>query len=345
MAQIDIDKFVISLMRYFGNNKGIVTTLDRCLFSLGLKYVDTPMGGRLERVDHPTMLEKIMWESGEQKPTEVEPKFKVGDWIIFNGLLLRIDEIVDGYYRTTTIGGIPNSYDWDIDNVARLWTIQDARDGDVLYMDNGVSTCTFIYKSTNSIIIQKYASYNRFGFEGTTYLVLNDGYVCPATKKQRDTLMKAMADAGYTFDFEKKELKKIEQKPVECSEDNLPDFESYLCLMFQKFRTKGICTNGEIIDFVKEHSQKLKNTLCSAWSEEDEDNLTDIFVAIDNFHTTNHKKELITFLKSIKERVNWKPSKEQMVVLNDIIINGHLSNANERILKGLQEQLKKLREG
>ena len=70
MAQIDIDKFVISLRRCFGENKGIATTLDRCLFSLGLKYVDTPTGGRLERVDQPTMLEKIMWGSDEQKSAE-----------------------------------------------------------------------------------------------------------------------------------------------------------------------------------------------------------------------------------------------------------------------------------
>lgn len=32
-------------------------------------------------------------------------------------------------------------------------------------------------------------------------------------KQQRDTLMKAIADAEYTIDFDKKELKKIEQKP------------------------------------------------------------------------------------------------------------------------------------
>jgi hypothetical protein len=31
--------------------------------------------------------------------------------------------------------------------------------------------------------------------------------ITPAIKEQRDTLIKAMADAGYTFDFEKKELK------------------------------------------------------------------------------------------------------------------------------------------
>lgn len=41
--------------------------------------------------------------------------------------------------------------------------------------------------------------------------------------------------------------------------------------MLQKFRTKGICTNGEIIDYVNEHVQKLKDILCHAWSEEDEE--------------------------------------------------------------------------
>lgn len=45
---------------------------------------------------------------------------------------------------------------------------------------------------------------------------------------------------------------------------------------------------------------------------------------------------------SLFPQTTWKPSEAQMIVLNDIIINGHLSNANERILKGLQEQLKSL---
>ena len=79
----------------------------------------------------------------EEKPADkTEPKFKVGDWIVFNGLTLYINEVVQGYYRTISIGGIPNSYDWDIDNVARLWTIQDAKDGDVLCCESGW-TCIF----------------------------------------------------------------------------------------------------------------------------------------------------------------------------------------------------------
>ena len=43
--------------------------------------------------------------------------------------------------------------------------------------------------------------------------------VKPATKIQRDTLLKAMSDAGYTFDFDKKELKKIGQKSATMSID------------------------------------------------------------------------------------------------------------------------------
>lgn len=77
------------------------------------------------------------------KPIDkVEPKFHEGDWIVFNGLTLYIKEVVNGFYRTISKGGIPNSYDWDIDNVARLWTIADAKDGDVLACKSGW-TCIF----------------------------------------------------------------------------------------------------------------------------------------------------------------------------------------------------------
>ena len=62
-------------------------------------------------------------------PDKIEPKFKVGDWIVFNGFVLYVKKVVNGFYITISKGGIPNSYDWDIDNIARLWTIQDANYG------------------------------------------------------------------------------------------------------------------------------------------------------------------------------------------------------------------------
>ena len=106
-----------------------------------------------------------------------------------------------------------------------------------------------------------------------------------------------------------------------------------------------------LTDFLKSLKDRVQPK--QKWSEEDEDNLTDIFVAIDNFHTTNHKKELITFLKSLKAKVQpqstWKPSDEQIKVCKkvyaDILsakgfdlgtINGELNR--------LEEELKKLRE-
>ena len=151
---------------------------------------------------------------------KIEPKFKVGDWVVYDvynrdeysRLIIQVYDIRDGrYYFNNNV-----LFSWtikDCDERFHLWTIQDAEDGDVLYMNNGLSTCTFIYKSINNTIIQKYASYNEFGFEGRHYLVLNDGYVCPATKEQCNLLFAKMKEAGYEWDADNKELKKIEQKP------------------------------------------------------------------------------------------------------------------------------------
>lgn len=68
----------------------------------------------------------------------IKPKFNVGDWIIFYGDTLRISEIIQesSCYRTISTTGLHNSYDWSLDNTARLWTIADAKDGDVLVANN-----------------------------------------------------------------------------------------------------------------------------------------------------------------------------------------------------------------
>lgn len=163
-------------------------------------------------------------------------------------------------------------------------------------------------------------------------------------------LFQKMKEAGYEWDVEYKQLKKIEQDPI-CSEGNLPEFESYLCLMFQKFRTKGMCTNGEIIDYVKEHSQKLKDALCHHWSEEDNDCLN---AAINNLeylkdNYTYHEMGLepaINWLESLKDRIQpqpqWKPSIAQLNALS-IVSKGNAPDDIEAIVS-LYQDLKKLRE-
>ena len=141
----------------------------------------------------------------------VEPKFKVGDWVVFNGLTLYIKEVVKGFYRTISKGGIVNSYDWDIDNIARLWVIQDAKDGDVIFYDGG---WICIFKCIHGIWYSSYCfitddgefhtGYERHAVDSTIH-----GNAHPATKEQRDALMKAMNDAGYVWDEKKNELREL----------------------------------------------------------------------------------------------------------------------------------------
>lgn len=146
----------------------------------------------------------------EQKSADkVEPKFKPGDCIVFNGPILYIDEVVNGYYRTTSIGdGIHNSYDWNIDNAARLWTIQEAKDGNVLVdEDNNIGIYvgkkddfwhSCIYLGCDSCL-RKIGGYHKCN------------NTKPATKEQRYLLFQKMKKEGYEWDSEKNELKKVEQ--------------------------------------------------------------------------------------------------------------------------------------
>ena len=160
---------------------------------------------------------------------KVEPKFHEGEWIISDTVnkdyhICKITGIKDGNYTIESIYGYKGYNQFDVfDNVYRLWTIQDAKDGDVLArepIEGFHPPFVAIYKKQNE---EDFGSYCFIGFDGKFYKG-EDGHsteeVHPATKEQRNTLMKAMANAGYTFDFEKKELNKIGSKPIEWSEED-----------------------------------------------------------------------------------------------------------------------------
>lgn len=156
------------------------------------------------------ILKSIAWleKQGKQNVDKVEPKFKVGDWIVFNGLTLLVNEVVQGYYRTISKGGIPNSYDWGIDYAARLWTIKDATDGDVLCLGGVIAIFKKYIGQENCIC---YCSFcDNGGFEIPIENGEDNVYGCtdttPANKEQRDLLFAKMHEAGYEWDKDKKEL-------------------------------------------------------------------------------------------------------------------------------------------
>ena len=139
----------------------------------------------------------------------VEPKFKVGDWIITpKNEVLQITSIEGTSYRFNN-----ESHYWEIcccDEQCRFWTIQDAKDGDVIHL----GAVTAIFKKY--IGQEKCICYCSFCKDGGFEIPIEDGkdnvYGCynaiPVTKEQCDSFMKVMNDAGYEWDIEKKELNK-----------------------------------------------------------------------------------------------------------------------------------------
>ena len=207
----------------------------------------------------------LSWlEKQGQKPAEkAETKFHIGDWVIWdNKVICYIDNIYQGkeslMYTITDTNNMIRSYSVKgFDNNARHWTIQDAKDGDVLARNNDIlSICIFSHFDG---INNKFSSFVCYcGLEGESINGYHDdskNYV-PATKEQRDTLFAKMREAGYTFDFEKKELKKIGQKPAEWSEEDEMVLNTTIAFL-DEFKTKGYENAMMCIDWLKFFKQRI----------------------------------------------------------------------------------------
>ena len=135
-----------------------------------------------------------------------EPKFRVGDWCIDNedGTIFQIVKVLDNSYKYRTNEGKEYScthYSLELD--ARYWNISDAKDGDVL-VDSLGNVCIYQEPSTKLMYHSHcYVNHKDFLYMGGSHEIVGS---YPATKEQCDQLGKVMADAGYEFDFEKKEL-------------------------------------------------------------------------------------------------------------------------------------------
>lgn len=109
----------------------------------------------------------------------------------------------------------------DIDKSASVFTIQDAKDGDVLVYEGEIFMIKF-YVLWHKIVYHCCYDGERFITDSLYSLTEQDKMdIHPATKEQRDKLEKAITDAGYMWDTDKKELKKIEQKPAWSEEDDI----------------------------------------------------------------------------------------------------------------------------
>lgn len=102
----------------------------------------------------------------------------------------------------------------DVDRLASAFTIQDAKDGDVIFYDEG---WICIFKCIHGIWYSSYCfitddgefhtGYERHAVDSTIH-----GNAHPSTKEQRDLLFQKIKEAGYEWDADKKELKTYKVK-------------------------------------------------------------------------------------------------------------------------------------
>lgn len=185
-----------------------------------------------DRVHDSYWLEK----QGEQKkPTDkVELKFKVGDWCINNedNTIFQITKVLSNLYYYRTNEGKEYSCTRDsIERDAHLWTIKDAKEGDVLAgnYDNCKKPWIGIFKCISKDRLT--TQFDSHCFLNSSHHVLitplscdfynqckghTIRYALPATKEQRDLLLSKMKEAGYEWAADKKELRTIEQKETLC---------------------------------------------------------------------------------------------------------------------------------
>ena len=190
MAKIDLEKLICSLAKrkYFSEEK-----LQGALKEQGLEYKD-----------------------GEIVESQ-KPKFKVGDFIKHNkaNLICKVISVNSNTYYVENIGTSGRIELFNPEQNFHLWTIQDVKDGDVLACGDKVTDCPFIFHNlTEKLNPRSYCGVNTLcDFQendenGGSWC--DSGEVRPATKEQRDFLFQKMKEAGYEWDTEKKELKKVE---------------------------------------------------------------------------------------------------------------------------------------
>jgi len=154
-----------------------------------------------------TWLEKQREQNHADK---VEPKFKVGDWISTTLQIVNVDINKELYWFND------GSYlPFADEEYLHLWTIKDAKDGDVLsYVTGEGDLWIMIYWS----LYEPYKGHVHYHTLLVNEKFTNKGTCCiyidnlrPATKEQRELLFQKLKESGYRWDEDKKEVIRYER--------------------------------------------------------------------------------------------------------------------------------------
>lgn len=149
----------------------------------------------------------------DEEPADNKPKFHKGDWVIDNlGFVHQVAGVIENTTNNTYGYDMVGDNSYFTEKDIRCWTIQEAKDGDVL----ACYDCIVLFKEIDGLNIKCHCAYHYMNtpmfFVDT---LQNKSAFYPATKEQCDFLFQKMKEEGYEWDPVKKELKKIENEENE----------------------------------------------------------------------------------------------------------------------------------
>ena len=306
------------------------------------------------------------------KPTDkVEPKFHEGEWITNGDYTWQIVSVTDlDYILQSQDGNTVDDTISHVDEQFHSFTIEDAKDGNVLHSPS--HRIIWIYKDNEhyyGCVNMNYVTENTSA--NGQIVIPND--TCPATKDEQTILFAMLKEAGYEWDADKKELKKIEHKHF-CELNN-----SYNCV---KFPFKAIVkSSGAIVtihggrlspdakewveyqsdaeDGYKIYEPNSLELVCeidqkTIWSEEDESNRRSALMLlrypITIWSDVNNitRIKIIDWLKSLEDKYisqqkqDWseKDEERRKKIIHILSLDGRIKNEE---LSDINDWLKSIR--
>lgn len=296
------------------------------------------------------------WDSKNLELRKTRDIFRKGNWYQctknFFGKGVTFDK--DVAYYCAEEGCLQDEYGCHIaivkdlyDNF-KLWTIEDAKPGDMLSNDhhililkelgytwasNGKPECLYAYCGIKPD--------GNFELEKEHYCFCGILHTHPATKEQRDLLFQKMNEAGYEWDSERLELKRVEQKPAEQTEEDESMYTRCLGIL-------GKCKCGIPVEKVDEELKWFKSLkdkvipqLKQKWTEEDKQMLKAAisFVEHSGFTTIGKGKgDVVAWLKSLQPQSLTKALQEANKMISELI-NENNSLKEEEWTKEDEENL------
>ena len=152
----------------------------------------------------------IITDSENNEDKKFEPKFHKGQWIVKENLeVYKVIEVGEDGYEVVDNKDQHYSISFDSEYMFHLWTIKDAKDGDVLTA-NG---CVVIFEKIDGLNIKFHCYFHYIGFEPSIYIdsLQNQTAFRPSTKIERERLFKIMKEDGYEWSSEQRKLIKIKK--------------------------------------------------------------------------------------------------------------------------------------